>query len=128
LKADAELEPFARLVEALELWLKQTVVIGGWAHRLYRLAQKLTYPPLTTLDSDVAVPAKIDVKGKSIREYLLAAGFREEFVGEDRPPATRYHLGAQGGPRILSPPSPSFTQTSSLHVKLQRRSILSTNC
>jgi hypothetical protein len=28
---------------------------------------------------------------------LLAAGFEEEFVGEDRPPATHYHLGAQGG-------------------------------
>jgi hypothetical protein len=78
LKADAELEPFARLVEALEPWLKQVVVIGGWAHRLYRLdprAQKLAYPPLTTLDSDVAVPAKIDAKEKNIRERLLAAGF-----------------------------------------------------
>ena len=100
MKADAELEPFARLVEALEPWLKQVVVIGGWAHRLYRLdprAQKLAYPPLTTLDSDVAVPAKIDAKEKNIRERLLAAGFHEEYVGEDRPPATHYHLGAQGG-------------------------------
>jgi hypothetical protein len=100
LKADAELEPFARLVEALEPWVEQVVVIGGWAHRLYRLdrrAQKLAYPPLTTLDSDVAVPAKIDAKEENLRERLLAAGFREEFVGEERPPATHYHLGAQGG-------------------------------
>lgn len=54
MKADAELEPFARLVQALEPWLEQVVIIGGWAHRLYRLdarAQPLTYPPLTTLDS-----------------------------------------------------------------------------
>ncbi len=86
MKADAELEPFARLVEALKPWLDQVVVIGGWAHRLYRLdprAQKLTYPPLTTLDSDVAVPAKIDAKEENIRERLLAVGFKEEFVGED---------------------------------------------
>jgi hypothetical protein len=90
LKADAELEPFARLIEALEPWLEQVVIIGGWAHRLYRLdprAQKLTYPPLTTLDSDVAVPAKIDAKGENIRERLLAAGFQEEFVGSRTPQA-----------------------------------------
>jgi Nucleotidyltransferase len=63
------------------------VLIGGWAHRLHRLdprAQTLTYPPLTTLDSD-------------IRDCLVAAGFREEFVGEDRPPATHYHLVGRGG-------------------------------
>lgn len=100
MKADAELEPFARLIEALDPWLGQVVIIGGWAHRLYRLhprSQKLPYPPLTTLDSDIAVPAKIVVKGKNIRERLLARGFQEEFVGEDRPPATHYYFGAQGG-------------------------------
>lgn len=31
------------------------------------------------------------------RERLIAAGFREEFVGDDRPPATHFHLGAKGG-------------------------------
>jgi hypothetical protein len=35
--ADPELVPFARLIEALDPWLGQIVVIGGWAHRLYRL-------------------------------------------------------------------------------------------
>jgi hypothetical protein len=37
------------------------------------------------------------VEETNIRERLLAAGFREEFVGDDRPPATHYHLGAKGG-------------------------------
>lgn len=100
MKADSELEPFGRLVQALDPWLNQVVIIGGWAHRLYRLdarAQNLAYPPLTTLDSDVAVPARVDVKDASIKDRLLAAGFKEEFVGEDRPPSTHYHLGAQGG-------------------------------
>jgi len=100
LKADAELGPFTRLIEALEPWLEEVVIIGGWAHRLYRLdarAQKLGYPPLTTLDSDVAVPGKIDAKEENLRHRLLAAGFQEEFMGEDRPPATHYHLGGPGG-------------------------------
>ena len=97
---DRELEPFARLIEALDPWLGEVVIIGGWAHRLYRQdprAQRLAYPPLTTLDSDVALPAVVDVKGANIRERLLAAGFHEVSVGEDRPPATHYHLGAQEG-------------------------------
>jgi len=29
-------EQFAQLIKALEPWLPQIVVIGGWAHRLYR--------------------------------------------------------------------------------------------
>jgi hypothetical protein len=100
MKADPELEGFARLIEALDPWSSQVVIIGGWAHRLYRLdprARNLAYPPLTTLDSDVAVPAKVEVKKENIRERLLAAGFQEVSVGEDRPPATHYHLGGQEG-------------------------------
>jgi hypothetical protein len=108
LKAGAEVEPFVRLIEALEPWLEEVVLIGGWAHRLYRLdprAQGLTYPPLTTLDSDIAVPSRIEAKETSIRDRLLAAGFQEEFIGEDRPPATHYHLAGQGGfyTEFLSP-------------------------
>jgi hypothetical protein len=100
MKADVELRAFARLIEALDSWLDQVAIIGGWAHRLYRLhprAQPLPYPPLTTFDSDVAVPPWIEAKETSIRERLLAAGFQEEFVGEDRPPATHYRLGEHGG-------------------------------
>ncbi len=108
MKAEAELEPFVRLIEALEPWLEELVLIGGWAHRLYRLApraQGLGYPPLTTLDSDIAVPSKIEAKETSIRDCLLAAGFQEEFIGEDRPPATHYHLVGQSGfyAEFLSP-------------------------
>lgn len=52
-----ELASFAILARALEPWLDQVVIIGGWAHRLYRLhpqAQELDYAPLMTLDTDVA--------------------------------------------------------------------------
>ena len=100
MKANTELEPLVRLIEALEPWLEQVVIIGGSAHRLYRLdprARGLAYPPLTTLDGDVAVPSKIEAKETSIWDRLLAAGFQEELIGEDRPPATHDHSGAQRG-------------------------------
>jgi nucleotidyltransferase-like protein len=100
MKADSGVGGFARLVEALDPWLDEVVIVGGWAHRLYRLhprAQALTYPPLTTLDGDVAVPPKVASKEANIRDRLLAAGFQEEFQGEHRPPATHYYLGREGG-------------------------------
>ncbi len=58
---EADIEHFARLIEALDPWLDQVVIIGGWAHRLYRLhplAQSLDYEPPGTLDTDVAVPLR----------------------------------------------------------------------
>src|SRR5580698_7227925 len=70
---------FNRLVAALEPWLDQIVIVGGWAHQLYRLhpsAQQLDYPPLTTVDTDIAVPAKLPVTGQDIRERLLARDSR----------------------------------------------------
>jgi hypothetical protein len=93
-----EYDAFKRLVAAIAPWLDQVVIIGGWAHRLYRLhphAQQLTYQPLNTLDTDVAVPVNLPVRQQGIRGRLLAAGFTEEFLGEDQPPATHYHLGGE---------------------------------
>jgi hypothetical protein len=93
-----DLDPFKRLVAALEPWLDHVVIIGGWAHQLYRLhphAQELTYPPLSTLDADVAVPADLPAREQDIRARLVAEGFTEEFLGEDQPPATHYHLGGE---------------------------------
>jgi len=88
-------EHFARLIDTLHPWLDQVVVIGGWAHRLYRLhplAQALDYEPLGTLDTDIAVPAHLPTPGKSIRQCLLENGFREELFGEMQPPAAHYHI------------------------------------
>jgi len=97
---DPEIEPFSKFIEALDPWLEQVVLVGGWAHRLYRLdsrARKLEYLPLTTFDGDVAVPTKLKVEESNVRKRLLEAGFKEEFVGEDQPPATHYHYGEGGG-------------------------------
>lgn len=91
-------DPFQELVAALEPWLDQVVIVGGWAHRLYRLhpdAQALSYPPLSTLDADVAVPHAIAAGEQDIRSRLLAHGFKEEFLGGDYPPATHYRLGGE---------------------------------
>lgn len=87
---------FARLIESIEPWLGQVVVIGGWAHRLYRFhpfARLVDYAPLATLDTDVALPTRLQVKEQDIRERLAANGFREEFLGDHQPPVTHYRLG-----------------------------------
>jgi hypothetical protein len=91
-------DAFKRLVAVLEPWLDHVVIIGGWAHQLYHLhphAQELTYAPLSTLDADVAVPADLPAWEQDIRARLVAEGFTEEFLGEDQPPATHYHLGGE---------------------------------
>lgn len=99
-ETDPELEPFSKFIDAIEPWLDEVVVIGGWSHRLYRLhplARKLDYLPLTTLDGDVAVPPKLKTQDSTVRQRLLQAGFQEEFVGEDKPPVTHYHYGTTSG-------------------------------
>lgn len=96
MESTTDLVAFVRLLGALEPWLDRMVIIGGWAHRLYRLhprAQSLNYIPLTTLDTDVAIPAALSVSGLDIRDRLRANGFTEEFFGDDQPPATHYRLG-----------------------------------
>jgi hypothetical protein len=95
--ASGQKAPVSRLLHALAPWLDQVVLVGGWAHRLYRFhpwAQPLNYPPLMTLDADVALPE--DVKARNIRERLLAAGFLEERLGDSRPPVTHYVLEESG--------------------------------
>jgi hypothetical protein len=101
MNGQADNEAFARLVMAIEPWLGEVVIIGGWAHRLYRLhpsAQALNYVPLMTLDTDVALPAHLTASGQDLRERLLAHGFSEQRLGDDKPPATHYHFAqAQTG-------------------------------
>ena len=88
--------PFTRLAMAPDPWLEQVVFIGGWCHSLYRRhpdAQELDYPPLLTLDTDIAIPPRLSAGKRDIRSRFLDHGFTEEFFGDDRPPATHYRLG-----------------------------------
>jgi hypothetical protein len=88
---------FARLVTALRPWLGQLVVVGGWAHRLYRLHPHATapaYQPVRTRDADLAFSADAVLDG-NLRAALDDAGFKEELFGDDVPPATHYRLGQE---------------------------------
>jgi hypothetical protein len=87
---------FAQLVDAIGPYLDQVVIVGGWAHRLFRnhpLAQALPYAPLMTRDTDVALPSGIALHEENLRERLLSRGFHEEFLGDARPPVTHYAFG-----------------------------------
>jgi hypothetical protein len=91
----SDVEYFARLVEALEPWLDQFVIIGGWAHRLYRLhplAQRLDYEPLGTFDTDIAVPLDLPATGEQLRARLLERDFREERMGDMQPLAAHHRV------------------------------------
>ncbi len=94
-----ENEYFVRLLRALSPWLNQIVIVGGWAHRLYRLhplSQRLEFSPLATFDADVAVPEKLVVGDEDIHTRLKANKFNEELLGEYRPPVSHYTLGENG--------------------------------
>jgi hypothetical protein len=94
-----EMQDFARLIQALNPWLHQLVVIGGWAHRLYRihpLAQELDYPPLVTLDTDVAIPNRLPAGEANIAQRLREYDFNEDLLGDHQPPVTQYRLGSEG--------------------------------
>jgi len=94
--ADRDDEHLAVLVDALGPYVDRVVIVGGWAHRLFRrhpLAQTLPYRPLMTRDTDVALPDGMPVDEGTLRDRLLARGFTEDFVGDDRPPVTHYRLG-----------------------------------
>jgi len=87
---------FARLLEALRPWLNHLVVVGGWAHRLYRFHERANppaYGALRTRDADVAFSITAPLDG-DIAAALRSAGFHEEHSFEHAPPITRYHLGA----------------------------------
>ncbi|SRR6266481_4926709 len=93
-----DLGNFVRLIDALDPWLKDLVIIGGWAYRLYRfhpLAQQLAYPPVITLDTDIALPVRLPAKAPDIRQRLLESGFEEELLGDHQPPVTHYRLGGE---------------------------------
>ena len=52
----------------------------------------MTYQPLTTKDTDLAFGNRAPLHG-DINSALAEAGFKEEFVGDFRPPAIHYTLG-----------------------------------
>jgi hypothetical protein len=76
---------------ALEPYLADIVIVGGWVPYLYALHQGTvrSNPPRTT-DIDIAVPRSLPSRGSSIDELLSQAGFECEFRSRDVPPITAY--------------------------------------
>ena len=71
-------EKFGRLLEALRPSLGDLVIIGGWAHALFRnhpLARELGYPPLRTVDVDVALVSRVPPTHSDLRGRLIRAGY-----------------------------------------------------
>ncbi|MCA1604163.1 MAG: nucleotidyltransferase domain-containing protein, partial [Acidobacteria bacterium] len=92
-----DLANFARLVEAIRPWLTHVIIVGGWAHRLYRfhpLATAHEYQPIRTRDVDLAFSPDAPLEG-DIRQALEKADFKQELSGEFTPPVTRYQLGTE---------------------------------
>lgn len=80
---------------ALRPWHPQVVLVGGWAHRLHRLAptaQPVDYQPLVTRDADVAFGLHDRLEG-DIGAALRASGFHEELSGEFVPPVSHFRFG-----------------------------------
>ena len=92
-----DMHDFGRLLHALRPWLGELVIVGGWAHRLYRMRPNvptLPYQPLRTLDADLAFSERAPLDG-DMNAALKAAGFRKELAGEHTPPVTWYRLDAK---------------------------------
>lgn len=86
-----------RLIEVLRPWLAELVIIGGWAHRLYRFApaaNQPSYQPLRTRDADIAFSLTAALKG-NMGAALEAADFHEVFSGNHTPPVAEYRLGKE---------------------------------
>jgi hypothetical protein len=64
-------------------------------YALHELAQPPDFELLATDDADLAAPLRLHARAQSIAERLRAAGFHEEFRGEDSPPIAEYRLGEE---------------------------------
>ena len=103
--ADFDKASFARVASVLAPYLGDLVFVGGWAHRLFELhplAQATEFPPLMTLDADIAAPENLARRGgQDIRKLLLEKEFKEELSGDHRPPKAEYHLLGRNQPVFL---------------------------
>lgn len=94
-----DLNEIAQLLDALRPWHRDLVIVGGWAHRLYRFhdkAARLLYQPVRTRDADLAFGSRAPLMG-DIGAALKAANFHEVLSGDHTPPISEYRLGDEKG-------------------------------
>jgi len=79
-------------LRAIEPYLPEVVVAGGWVPHIYAVQAELAERGglLTTRDIDLAVPREVPQHEHSISDLLADAGFECEFRSLDEPPITRY--------------------------------------
>ena len=90
---DSTQADFVQALRALQPYLPDLVIVGGWAHRLFRFhewASATEFTPLTTDDTDVLTPLRLGDRGKSVHDLLTGGGFEVHLSGE-RPPTTKYY-------------------------------------
>jgi hypothetical protein len=91
---------FAKAVAALRPYLMDLVIVGGWAHRLFRFRSGTVpqpFPPLLTDDADIATPLKVAPGRPRMDELLKQAGFKEDLFGDEKPPISTYTLETTDG-------------------------------
>lgn len=71
----------------IEPYLGDLVVCGGWTLFIYRkwVLKDEGPRPMSTMDIDFAVPARVGVHDRPIDELLKEAGFQTKFIGLDDP-------------------------------------------
>ena len=65
-------------MKATAITVRVMLFLQSNEHRLHPIAQRVDYLPLSTLDTDVAVPTRLKVPDTNIRERLITNGFEEE--------------------------------------------------
>lgn len=93
---DDEKAFFIVTLRALQPHLGHVVVVGAWAHRLFRLHSLATTPafhPLMTDDADVAVPAVLPDTEETIAKRLDEYDFEEHLSGGGEIPRIQYLRG-----------------------------------
>lgn len=90
-----ELEELRTVVQALGPYLGEVVLVGGWAHRMFRVhpwARERDFVPLSTQDFDFAIPptARVHAPGP-ISSLLEMAGYKPQHKSiHTKPPLVRY--------------------------------------
>lgn len=82
-------------LRALEPYLDDVVVVGGWVPTLYRRygGVPARHPALLTRDIDVAVPATLPRRGRpSVDQLLCRAGYEPRVLGSEMGAVTKYEL------------------------------------
>ena len=75
-----------KTLEVLKLYLKEIVIVGGWVPFLYRRYGHMPsrHPSIRTMDIDVAVPRRLEERGRpTIDELLSCAGYKVRIYGSD---------------------------------------------